>query len=91
MCGSRNEILPDPTEGDYYTAYNRMLDSSDIGYGNQKRGVWAEIMLGKPDQLCQRQAWGLWKTFSSRPSKDASNTEREVQVLVSDSTILDCN
>ena len=83
ICGSPNEIAPDPYEDDTYDVQNRKVQSHRIDYINQKRSLWVESVISANDQLCQRNGWHLHKIFATQTdaNADASNTETNVQVL----------
>ena len=66
VCGSPNEVAPDPTLDDYFDVMHR--DNDCIGcmdsygdYATQKVTVWAMNALEGEDQLCQRMAWSLYE------------------------------
>jgi hypothetical protein len=66
VCGSPNEVAPDPTLDDYFDVINRDLDcigcaDSYGDYSKQKATVWAMNVLEGEDQLCQRMAWSLYE------------------------------
>ncbi|KAL7542381.1 hypothetical protein ACHAXR_012259 [Thalassiosira sp. AJA248-18] len=83
VCGSANEVAPDPTEDDTYDVINRKVQSHRINYILQKRGVWVEVILTAEDQLCQKMGWALSKIFATSTSMnaDADNTETNINVL----------
>lgn len=69
VCGSPNEVAPDPTLDDYFDVINRDLDciGCDDSYGDyskQKATVWAMNVLEGEDQLCQRMAWSLYELLN---------------------------
>jgi hypothetical protein len=66
VCGSPNEVAPDPTLDDFFDVINCDLDC--IGcmdlygdYSQQKATVWAMNVLEGEDQLCQCMAWSLYE------------------------------
>jgi hypothetical protein len=66
VCGSPNEVAPDPTLDDYFDVIHRDLDcigcmDSYGDYSKQKATVWAVNALEGEDQLCQRMAWSLYE------------------------------
>jgi len=67
------------------------LPSTKQSYANQKRGVFLEVLLSSPDQLCQKTGWSLQKTFatSTATNKDPTNSEANIQVL--DNFIMSCH
>lgn len=66
VCGSKNEIAPDPTEDDYFDYWTRRVDSSPY-YSEQKKTVWTKIALEGDDQLAQRIAFALSQIFAISP------------------------
>lgn len=69
VCGSPNEVAPDPTLDDYFDVINRDLDcigcmDSYGDYSKQKGTVWAMNVLEGEDQLCQRMAWSLYELLN---------------------------
>ena len=66
VCGSKNEIAPDPTEDDYFDYWTRRVDSSPA-YSEQKKTVWTKIALEGNDQLAQRIAFALSQIFAISP------------------------
>lgn len=80
VCGSPNEIAPDPTFDDYFDVVHQ--DMYCIGcqnsYGNyyaQKQTVWAMNVLEGEDQLCQRMAWSLYELLNVGAASNPDNTE----------------
>ena len=57
------------------------MQSKWIDYDGQKRDVWSRVNLHAPDQLRQKLAWHLSKTFatSTDDNADAIGTEQNVQ------------
>lgn len=66
MCGSSGEIESNVEEDDYFDYWNWHLDSTG-NYGEQKKTVWTNIVLGGDDQLCQRTAFALSQIFAISP------------------------
>ena len=52
-------------------------------HGNQKKSVWAEVILSAEDQLCQKMGWALQKIFATSTglNTDARNSEANLGVL----------
>ena len=67
------------------------LPSIEQSYANQKRGVFLEVILSSPDQLCQKTGWSLQKIFatSTATNKDTANSEANIQVL--DNFMMSCH
>ena len=70
VCGSPNEVAPDPMLDDYFDVIHR--DMACIGcqesygdYDKQKGTVWAMNALEGEDQLCQRMAWSLYELMNA--------------------------
>jgi hypothetical protein len=66
VCGTPNEVAPDPTLDDYFDVIHRDLDcigcmDSYGDYSKQKATVWAVNALEGEDQFCQRMAWSLYE------------------------------
>jgi hypothetical protein len=76
VCGSENEISPNPIEDDHFDVTNRKVEPGPIDYASQKTTVWIEVVLSAEDQLCQRLAFGLSKIFatSTDMNSDSFNT-----------------
>ena len=83
MCGSHDEIAPNPYNDDTFDVMNRKVQSNRIDYTNQKRGAWVEAVLNAPDQLCQRNGWNFHKIFATANdmNADPANTESNLHVL----------
>lgn len=69
VCGSPNEVAPDPELDDYFDVIHRDLDciGCQDSYGNyhsQKQTVWGMNVLEGEDQLCQRMAWSLYELLN---------------------------
>jgi hypothetical protein len=69
VCGSPNEVAPDPYLDDYFDVINRDLDcigcmNSYGDYSKQKATVWAMNALEGEDQFCQRMAWSLYELLN---------------------------
>lgn len=69
VCGSQNEVAPDPSLDDYFDVINRDLDcigcmNSYGDYSKQKATVWAMNALDGEDQFCQRMAWSLYELLN---------------------------
>ena len=69
VCGSPNEVAPDPTLDDFFDVINRDLDcigcmNSYGDYSKQKATVWAMNALDGEDQFCQRMAWSLYELLN---------------------------
>jgi hypothetical protein len=69
VCGSPNEVAPDPSLDDYFDVINRDLDcigcmNSYGDYSKQKATVWAMNALDGEDQFCQRMAWSLYELLN---------------------------
>lgn len=69
VCGSPNELAPDPTLDDFFDVIHRDLDcmgcmDSYGDYSKQKATVWAMNALEGEDQLCQRMAWSLYELLN---------------------------
>ena len=80
VCGSPNEVAPDPTLDDYFDVVNNDLDCVGCldSYGNyfiQKQTVWTMTTLEAEDQLCQRMAWALYEHLNSGTTTNPENTE----------------
>ena len=59
MCGSPNEVGPDPTLDDYFDVINHDLDCIGCAdtygdYSKQKSTVWAMNVLEGEDQFCRK-------------------------------------
>lgn len=67
VCGSPNEVAPDPTSSDSFDLNNMKVQSEDIDYDDQKRNVWTQMALTAPDQLGQRMAFALSQIFAISP------------------------
>ena len=67
------------------------LPSIEQSYANQKRGVFLEVILSSPDQLCQKTGWSLQKIFatSTATNKDPTNSGANIQVL--DNFMMSCH
>ena len=57
VCGSSNEVAPNPNEGDVFDVRITKVHSHRVIYEDQKRMSWAEIIMGAPDVLCQKMGW----------------------------------
>ena len=57
VCGSPNEVAPDPNEGDVFDVRNFQVHSHRVIYDDQKRMSWAEVIMSAPDVLCQKIGW----------------------------------
>ena len=69
VCGSPNEVAPDPTLDDYFDVVHHDLacigcQESYGAYEKQKSTVWAMAVLEGEDQLCQRMAWSLYELLN---------------------------
>lgn len=67
VCGSENEVAPDPTSSDSFDLNNMKVQSNAVDYDDQKRNVWTQMALTAPDQLGQRMAFALSQIFSISP------------------------
>ena len=90
MCGSENEVAPNPIEDDTYDVMNRKVQSNRIDYANQKRGVWAEVVMTANDQLCQKNGWVLHKIFATSTNMNADNGNSETNIGVLDLFVKNC-
>jgi len=80
VCGSPNEVAPDPKLDDYFDVIHRDLacigcQDSYGDYDKQKSTVWAMIALEGEDQLCQRMAWSLYEHLNVGVASNTANTE----------------
>ncbi|KAL7553976.1 hypothetical protein ACHAWF_017328 [Thalassiosira exigua] len=80
VCGSPNEVAPDPTLDDYFDVIHRDLDcigcqDSYGDYSAQKVTVWTMNALEAPDQLCQRMAWSMYELLNVGTASNPDNTE----------------
>ena len=80
VCGSHNEVAPDPTLDDYFDVINHDLDCIGCAdtygdYSKQKGTVWAMNVLEGEDQLCQRMAWSLYEHLNVGAASNPDNTE----------------
>ena len=80
VCGSPNEVAPDPTFDDYFDVVHNDLDcvgcaNSYRNYYAQKQTVWAMSVLEGEDQLCQRMAWALYELLNVGVATAPGNTE----------------
>ena len=80
VCGSPNEVAPDPLLDDYFDGLEADQDcigcqSSYINYYQQKQTVWALNVLEGEDQLCQRNAWALYEHLNVGITTAPDNTE----------------
>ena len=80
VCGTRDEVGPDPFLDDYFDVIHR--DLACIGchdsygdYAKQKVTVWAMNVLENEDQLCQRMAWSLYELLNVGAASNPDNTE----------------
>lgn len=80
VCGSINEVAPDPFLDDYFDVIHR--DLACIGchdsygdYAKQKGTVWAMNMIESEDQMCQRMAWSLYQLLNVGAASNPDNTE----------------
>ena len=90
VCGSPNEVAPDPNQGDVFDVRNHKLHSHRVIYDDQKRMSWAEVILGAPDLLCQKMGWSLSKIFSFDYGTLADNRGNEVQIAAYDNFVTSC-
>ena len=90
MCGSENEVAPNPMEDDTYDVMNRKVQSNQIDYADQKRGVWAEVVMTANDQLCQKNGWVLHKIFATSTNMNADNGNSETNIGVLDLFVKNC-
>ena len=67
ICGSENEVAPDPTSSDSFDLNNMKVQSNAVDYNDQKRNVWTQMALTAPDQLGQRMAFALSQIFAISP------------------------
>ncbi|KAL7554934.1 hypothetical protein ACHAWF_018496 [Thalassiosira exigua] len=80
VCGSPNEVAPDPTLDDYFDVIHRDLDcigcqDSYGDYAKQKVTVWTMDALEGEDQLCGRMAWSLYELLNVGSASNPDNTE----------------
>ena len=80
VCGSPNEVAPDPFLDDYFDVIHRDLacigcHASYGDYAKQKVTVWAMNVLENEDQLCQRMAWSLYELLNVGAASNPDNTE----------------
>ncbi|KAL7463535.1 hypothetical protein ACHAXS_003891, partial [Conticribra weissflogii] len=80
VCGSPNEVAPDPELDDYFAVKNIDLDCVGCqdnykNYFAQKQTVLALNMLHAEDQLCQRMAWALYELLYVGTTTMPDNTE----------------
>ena len=80
VCGSPNEVAPDPLLDDYFDVIHRDLacigcQDSYGDYSKQKATVWAMNMLEGEDQLCLRMAWSLYELLNVGAASNPDNTE----------------
>jgi len=80
MCGSPNEVGPDPILDDYFDVINEDLDCIGCAdtygdYSKQKSTVWAMNVLEGEDQFCQRMAWSLYEHLNVGAASNPDNTE----------------
>jgi hypothetical protein len=80
VCGSPNEVAPDPHLDDYFDVIHRDLDcigcqDSYGDYAKQKVSVWTMNALEAEDQLCQRMAWSLYEHLNVGSASNPDNTE----------------
>ena len=80
VCGSPNEVAPDPHLDDYFDGLEADQDcvgcqSSYVNYYQQKQSVWAMVVLEAEDQLCQRNAWALYEHLNVGITTAPDNTE----------------
>ena len=80
VCGSVNEVAPDPFQDDYFDVIHR--DLACIGchdsygdYAKQKGTVWAMNVIENEDQMCQRMAWSLYQLLNVGAASNPDNTE----------------
>lgn len=80
VCGSPNEVAPDPLLDDYFDGLEADQEcfgcqSSYINYYQQKQTVWTMNVLEAEDQLCQRMAWALYEHLNVGITTAPDNTE----------------
>ena len=80
VCGSPNEVAPDPLLDDYFDGLEADqgcfgCQSSYANYYQQKQSVWTMIALEAEDQLCQRMAWSLYEHLNVGITTAPDNTE----------------
>jgi hypothetical protein len=80
VCGSPNEVAPDPLLDDYFDSIEADLycvgcQSSYINYYEQKQTVWTLNVLEAEDQLCQRMSWALYEHLNVGITTAPDNTE----------------
>lgn len=80
VCGSPNEVLPDPRLDDYFDVMHDDLDcvgcqKSYGDYYSQKQTVWVMNALEGEDQLCSRMAWALYELVNVGLTTAPDNTE----------------
>eukprot|EP00804_Cyclotella_cryptica_P005395 CCRYP_017085-RA/>CCRYP_017085-RA protein AED:0.06 eAED:0.06 QI:162/1/1/1/1/0.96/28/3961/2317 len=80
VCGSPNEVVPDPTLDDYFDTLHADLDcvgcqKSYGDYFSQKQTVWTINALEAEDQLCGRMAWALYELVNVGTTTAPDNTE----------------
>ncbi|EJK47814.1 hypothetical protein THAOC_33446, partial [Thalassiosira oceanica] len=80
VCGSPNEVAPDPFLDDYFDVIHRDLacigcHSSYGDYAKQKATVWTMNVIEGEDQMCQRMAWSLYELLNVGAASNPDNTE----------------
>ena len=80
VCGSINEVAPDPFLDDYFDVIHRDLacigcHNSYGDYAKQKGTVWAMNVIENEDQMCQRMAWSLYELLNIGAASNPDNTE----------------
>ena len=90
ICGSPNEIAPNPFDDDTYDVQNRKVQSHRIDYINQKRDIWVESVIHANDQACQRLGFNLHKIFATQTEANADNSNTETNVHVLDGFVRNC-
>ncbi|KAL3805312.1 hypothetical protein HJC23_009019 [Cyclotella cryptica] len=90
VCGSENEISPNPFEDDHFDVTNRKVEPGPIDYAAQKTTVWIEVVLAAQDQLCQRLAFGLSKIFATSTDTNADSFNTETNIGVYDNFVTSC-
>lgn len=83
VCGSPNEVAPDPHLDDYFDSLEADLEcigcqSSYINYYQQKQSVWIVNVLEAEDQLCQRMSWALYEHLNVGITTAPDNTETNI-------------
>ena len=80
VCGSPNEVAPDPFLDDYFDVIHRDLacigcHSSYGDYAKQKATVWTMNVIEGEDQMCQRMSWSLYELLNVGAASNPDNTE----------------